>query len=68
MVQYLLRAVIDPAVIWSTCLILLLFFEQIRGRLLIPFVVIIVVITLLGSNSLIAYLAALPLERYANYD
>jgi hypothetical protein len=64
MVQYLLRAVIDPAVIWSTCLILLLFFEQIRGRLLIPFVV----ITLLGSNSLIAYLAALPLERYANYD
>jgi hypothetical protein len=64
MVQYLLRAVIDPAVIWSTCLILLLFFEQIRGRLLIPFVV----ITLLGSNALIAYLAALPLERYANYD
>jgi uncharacterized SAM-binding protein YcdF (DUF218 family) len=60
MVQYLLRAVIDPAVIWSTCLILLLFFEQIRRRLLIPFVV----ITLLGSNSLIAYLAALPLERY----
>jgi uncharacterized SAM-binding protein YcdF (DUF218 family) len=59
-VQYLLRAVIDPAVIWSTCLILLLFFEQIRRRLLLPFVV----ITLLGSNSLIAYLAALPLERY----
>jgi hypothetical protein len=51
---------VDPAVIWTFTLILILFFSSIRKRLLIPFVV----ITLLASNSLITYLATSPLERY----
>jgi uncharacterized SAM-binding protein YcdF (DUF218 family) len=60
-VEWLLRQVVDPAVIWSILLILILFFQPVRQKVFIPFVV----ITLLGANSLITYLAISPLERYA---
>jgi uncharacterized SAM-binding protein YcdF (DUF218 family) len=60
MIEYLLRQLVDPAVIWTASLILILFLSSIRQRLLIPFVV----ITLLAANSLITYLATSPLERY----